>query len=323
METMKRDPEAIARCIRDAKTIAIVSHVNPDGDTVGSAAAMRLALLSTGREVSLFCDGKIPDSLNFLPGADLFRIPEQNEGPFDLVLAVDVSDRKRMGAAEGLIARSRMTAQIDHHSTNPLYMQANSVDGGASATCVMIPEQLKALGIPLTREIAICLYAGISTDTGNFAYSSTNAEAFRVMGELMNQDLPLAEMNRKLFLVKSREQILLLGKALQSLTFHENGRTAVMKLSLADFRECGALSEHADTIINYGLYTAGTGKALLARETEEGGIKFSLRAIEPFRVDDIAKQFGGGGHPQASGFTIVGTLDGTVEQVLKAMGISD
>ena len=316
---MRRNPEEIARYIREARTVALVSHVNPDGDTLGSAAAMRLILQAMGKEAALFCDGKVPDQMKFLPGAELFRVPGENEGPFDLMLAVDVSSTERMGACQALAGKSRHTAQIDHHESNPLFAEVNSVDGGASATCVLIREQMEALGVPLTRDIAVCLYTGISTDTGNFAFALTNAEAFRIMSELMNHDLPLAELNRILFRVKPREQAKLIGKALESLQFRGNGKIAVMKLTLADFAECGALSEHADTVVNYGLDTVGTEMALLAREAGEGKIKFSLRAKEPARVDETAKQFGGGGHAQASGITMTGTLDDCTEAVLRAM----
>ena len=183
----------------------------------------------------------------------------------------------------------------------------------------VIRELMDTLGVPLSRDIAICLYTGISTDTGNFAFGSTNAETFRVMSELMEHDLPLAKLNRILFRVKSREQMKLLGKALESMTFRGNGKIAVMKLTIADFEACGALSEHADTIVNYGLDTTGTAMALLGRETHDGHVKFSLRTKEPLTVNDIAAQFGGGGHPQASGITMDGTLDECVEQVLSAM----
>ncbi len=318
-EAMRRNPEQIAACIREAKSVALVSHVSPDGDTIGAAAAMRLALVSMGLEVSLFCDGKVPDQLCFLPGAELFRIPDGSEGPFDLLLAVDVSDVKRLGTGAALMKKSRHTAQIDHHPTNPLYAEVNSVDGMAPSVCVLIREQLETLGVPLTKDIAVCLYTGISTDTGNFSFGCTNAEAFRIMSELMEHDLPLAELNRILFRVKSREQIRLIGRALEGLTFRGKGKIAVMKLTRKDFEECGALSEHADTVVNYGLDTIGTEMAMLARETEDGTIKFSLRAKEPFRVDDVAAQFSGGGHSQASGISMTGSLDECVEAVAAAM----
>ena len=319
MEAMQRNPEAIAQCIREAQTIAVVSHVNPDGDTIGSATAMRLILQAMGKDVTLFCDGKIPDQMSFLPGHDEVRRPGDNEGPFDLLLAVDVSDPKRLGACAALMGKSRHTAQIDHHPTNPMFAEVNSVDGEAPANCILIRELMDMLGVPLTKDIAVCLYTGISTDTGNFNFGSTNSETFRVMSELMEHDLPLAKLCRILFRVKSREQMKLLGKALESMTFRGNGKIAVMKLTRADFTACGALSEHADTIVNYGLDTVGTEMALLAREAGNGQIKFSLRAREPFTVNDIAGQFGGGGHPQASGITMNGTLDACVEQVLSVM----
>ena len=176
------------------------------------------------------------------------------------------------------------------------------------------------LGVELTAEIAKCLYTGISTDTGNFAFASTNAECFDVMSELMKAGLPLAELNRILFRVKSRPQVRLLSKALESLTFRGYGQQiAVMKLTQKDFDESGAQSQHADTIVNYGLDTIGTTMALLAREAGDGMIKMSLRAKEPARVDDVAQKFNGGGHEQAAGITMHGTLDEAAERVIAEM----
>ena len=319
MTAMSRNPEAIAKAIRKAQRIAVCSHINPDGDTLGCATAMWLGLQALGKEVSMFCDGKVPDTLAFLPGSEEIRIPGPKEGPFDLLLAVDVSDEGRMGACISLKAVSAHTAQIDHHPTNPLFMEVNSVDGKAPAAAVMIHEQLKVLGVPMTKEISECIYTGISTDTGNFSFASTNAECFEIMSELMQYELPLSELNRILFRGRPMPQVKLLGRALCSLKYYQNGRIAVMKLTRKDFEECYALSEHADTIVNFGLDTFGTRMALLAREDDQGKIKFSLRAKEPDTINDIAQQFGGGGHPQAAGISMDGPLDETVEKVLQAM----
>ena len=186
---------------------------------------------------------------------DEMRIPDGNEEPFDLMLSVDVSDIRRLGCCDQLIQISRHTAQIDHHPTNPLFMEENSVDGEAPAACILIREQIAALGIEIDRDMAICLYTGISTDTGNFAFASTNAECFEIMSELMGKDLPLAKLNRILFRERAKPQVLLMGRALNSLQYYENGQIAVMKLTWRDFEECEALSEHADTLVNFGLDT--------------------------------------------------------------------
>lgn len=319
MSAMIRNPEGIAEAIQESQSIALCSHINPDGDTLGSAAALGLALRKLGKDVSLFCDGKIPDQLSFLPGISEMKLPTEANRSFDLMISVDVSDEKRLGSCIELMGVSARTAQIDHHPTNPLYMEINSVDGNAPATCVLIREQLEVLGVALDPEIAICLYTGISTDTGNFSFSSTNAECFRMMSELMAQNLPLSRLNRILFRERAMPQVKLIGRALNSLRYYEDGRIAVMKLTMQDFRDCEALSEHADTIVNFGLDTIGTRMAMLAREDGSGRIKFSLRALKPDTVSDVAQLFGGGGHPQASGITMEGNLDETTDRVLQAM----
>ena len=319
MKPMKSNPEAIARMIREAYDIAVCSHINPDGDTLGCAAAMRLALLRMGKKVSLFCDGKIPDQMRFLPGISEMHIPAAEEGPFDLMLSVDVSDIKRLGACAALIERSKHTAQIDHHPTNPLFMEENSVDGTAPAACLLVRELISVLGVELDRDIAVCLYTGISTDTGNFAFDATNAECFGIMRDLMDTGLPLAKLNRILFRDRAMPQVRLLARALTSLRYYENGQIALMKLTMKDFNDCHALSEHADTIVNFGLDTVGTRMAILGRETHEGNVKFSLRAKEPNVISDVAQKFGGGGHPQASGITMDGPLDEAAEKVLQTM----
>lgn len=317
---MERNLEAVAQAIHTAHTIAICSHVSPDGDTIGSGLAMLHGLTQLGKLVTLFDQDKIPDSLHILPGYEQYRMPETlaEDEHFDLLLAIDVSDAQRMGSCSVLLDRCAHTAQVDHHGTNPMYCEVNSVDATASATALPVHELLTLLGVRMNQEIAMCLYAAISTDTGNFAYSNTTAEAFHVMSELMNYDLPLSKMNRALFLQKSRAQILLLQRALSSLTFHHDGQVTSITLTMKDFEECGALPEHADTIVNYGVSIIGVRMAVLARETPKG-IKMSLRAIEPDCVSNIASAFGGGGHAQASGCTMQGTLADCTARVVAAM----
>lgn len=314
-----RDPEGIARAIAAAESVCICSHVNPDGDTIGSALAMRLALLGMGKRVGVFCQDKVPDNLCFLQGAKEIRYPEENQDRYDLFLSVDVSDVGRLGACAELRQACANTAQIDHHGTNPGYAQVNSVDGDASATCTMIREQLEYLHAPLTREIAECLYVGISTDTGNFSFDCTDPEAFHVMGDLLEVGLPLAELNMILFREKSKPQLRLLGRAIEKMRFEAEGQIAVMTLTRQDFADCEALSEHADTIVNYGLETIGTCMALLARENDDGRIKFSLRARAPLTVDDVAAKLGGGGHARAAGISMEGSLEATTKLVVKEM----
>ena len=305
MTAMSRNPEAIARMIRDAQRIAICSHINPDGDTLGSAAAMRLALIKMGKDPVLFCDGKVPDQLSFLPGIEEMRIPDETEESFDLLLAVDVSDIRRLGNGEKLIRKSLHTAQIDHHPTNPLYGDVQAVDGSAAATCVLIHDLMGMLGVEADREIAECLYTGISTDTGNFLQDNTNEDALRVVAAIQHTGFSQAELGRRLFAERRPEQVALITRALQTLRYDARGAVTCMMLTRSDFEETGALSEDADTIVNFGRDIRGVHMAMLARETEDG-VKMSLRSIAPYQVNGVAKAFGGGGHEQASGCTVRG-----------------
>ena len=198
MTRTMRTLDGVIEAIRAAKTVAIVCHISPDGDTVGSALAMRLGLMQLGKTAALYCQDKIPGVLCFLPGAESFRMPETAED-VDLLLCLDVSDEKRMGRCSVLMDKATHTAQIDHHGTNTCYCQENAVDPAAPANCLIVYELLQRLGCEITADIALCLAVGLSTDTGHLVYNSTTPEAYRVMGELVELGAPIAEAYRRLY----------------------------------------------------------------------------------------------------------------------------
>lgn len=317
METKAiNDREGLLEDIRQARKIVLCAHVSPDGDTLGSSLAMRLALEKMGKQVWVICQDAVPGYLSFLPGAEKVQRPEAL-GPVhpELVLCVDVSDQRRLGSCIRVFEAAQHTAQVDHHGTNPYYAQRNLVSPSSSATGLVVWELIKQLGVTIDTDIARCLYTAVSTDTGNFSFNNTTAEAFLMMGELMLLPLPLAEMNRMLFRVRSKPQLLLLSRALDSLRFCAGDRIAYMSLSWKDFQDCGALPEHAEAIVNFALDVHGVRLAFLARETDMGDVKLSMRALTPCRVDGIAADLGGGGHAMAAGCTLEMPLEQAVELV--------
>ena len=319
MTRMPRPLDGVMSAIRGAQSIALVCHVSPDGDTVGSALALRLGLMEMGKAVTLFCQDKIPDVLCFLPGAEGFRMPEEADKHYDLLLCLDVSDEKRMGRCNALLSMADVSAQVDHHGTNANYCQYNCVDGSAPANCLIIYELLQRLGCTITAEVALCLAVGLSTDTGHLVYNSTTPEAYRVMGELVEAGAPIAEAYRRLYRERPPRQVALLTKALESLTFHHEGRITSIRLTQKDFAACGALSEDAEIIVNYGLDVLGVRMCVFAREQADGSIKLSLRAVAPYKVSGVAQAFGGGGHAQAAGATVQLPLDEAIAQVVARM----
>lgn len=311
--------------IGQADSVLLFCHISPDGDTIGSAMALKMLLEQLKKRVIVVLDGIVPANLFFLPDIYSIRRPEDVMGQVDvaagrtLAIAVDTSCRDRLGAAEALFSSMASTAQIDHHETNPAYAQINLIDGAAPATAILVSRLQQELGAKILPEVAICLYTALSTDTGNFVYENTNAEAFLLMSRLMEAGLPLAKYSRVLFKRKEKAFVGLLGKALPTLTFLANGEIAGMRMGYADMISVGATGENTDGVVDYAIDTSGVKMAYFARETEEGAIKFSLRALSPYRVDGVAAAFGGGGHQLAAGCTLHMPMAEAVGQMQAAL----
>lgn len=296
--------------IKTSGSILLFTHVSPDGDTLGSALALSLRLKQMQKRVVLVLDGTIPAHLQFLPCEGIVSptdAPDASE--YDLAIAVDVSSMDRMGSGQAVFQRAKITAQIDHHETNDGYAQINVIDGEAPATALLIYRLFIAMNVQPTLEESICLYTALSTDTGNFIYESTNAESFEMMAMLMRSGLPLADYSRMLFRQKEEAFVRLLGKAAPTLRLFADGAGAGLKLRLSDIEQVGATAGNTDGLIDYAIDIRGANVAYFIRETPEGKVKASLRAIKPYRVDEVAMLFQGGGHRLAAGCTLDMTLD--------------
>ncbi|MBQ9262789.1 MAG: DHH family phosphoesterase [Clostridia bacterium] len=306
--------------LQSANSILLCTHISPDGDAIGSTLAMGAALQVLGKDVTLSCADPVPGSYRFLPGAGQFVQADALEGKtFDVGFAIDAADLGRIGACGEAFERCKVTMQIDHHPTNPLYAQINVVDGTAPAAGCVVRRALRGLNVPLTQEIAQCLYCAISTDTGNFCFRGTSAEAFNIAAELVETGFPLAETARTIHLIREEPHVRLLGRALISLRRFAGGRAACMRVTPEDYVAAGASPEHCDRIVNYALNIPGVEMAYLADSSETGHVKASLRAIAPRNVSVIAQQFGGGGHVLASGFRCEGDLDTICEEIEREM----
>lgn len=319
---MMPEADAVAStlsALRHRKRALIIAHRAPDGDTLGSALALASLLKRLGAQTTLVCHDDVPVALKSLPGVEQFVLPALVPAQrFDLAVAVDSSDMERLGDAAQQFTAAPVTVQIDHHPTNVMYAQHNLLVSAVPATACIIYRLFEEAGLPFTREEAICLYAGISTDTGSFCFGSLTEETFRQVAGLMAAGLPLAETARQLHLMRQKDEVFMLGRALNSLRFFADGQVSGMRLSKADFLSAGVEKESADGVVNYGLYLPGVRMCYLASETSEG-IKVSLRALPPCDVSGIAASFGGGGHVLAAGCTIDAPLDEAERRVREAL----
>ncbi|NLB90916.1 MAG: bifunctional oligoribonuclease/PAP phosphatase NrnA [Clostridiales bacterium] len=309
----------LLHALEKGKNVLIFTHVSPDGDTIGSAIGLQLALESLGKKVVVTCSDPIPQVLFYMEKAKEILPPEEiRPEDFDLAVAVDVSDELRLGRGEKLFFQIAQTVQIDHHGTNPGYAKWNYIDESASATAILMVDIIQKLHVPLNHEMATALYSGLVIDTGNFSFDNTTAEALEVGSLLVAQKVQVDHINRVLFREKTPEQILLLAKALGHITFLEKGKIAGLCLAKEEIEEISTKPEYTEGIVNYAIDVTGVKMCFFGKELDEG-VKFSLRAIPPYDVSTIATKFGGGGHPLAAGCTIVAPLADAVGQMASAM----
>lgn len=309
----------ILSAIDRADTVLLTTHIQPDGDAIGSLLALYEYVVSRGTQARMVLQDSVPEYLRFLPFSERIQPAKVLTGASDdLAISVDAADVERLGEAAVPFFAAGQTVQIDHHRTNTRFAAMNVVCEEASSSGVVVYDLISLAGADITPSIATNLYAAVSTDTGNFCFGNLDDKLFEQMAVLMRAGLPIVETARRLHLMHSREQILLLGRALHSLTFLEDGRLTMMQLTARDFEACSATGEHTERTVNHGLNIPGVQLCFLASEVPEG-IKFSLRSLAPYDVSQVAAHFGGGGHALAAGCTMQGALEDCVDRMKRAL----
>ena len=293
----------IIEVLRKAPKVALFSHVSPDGDCIGSMLALGLALEKMGKEVSFYNPDPLPSYLMFLPGSSRISQDLPNPQPKTLMF-VDCTDFQRVNLSMSEISQESTVLNLDHHISNQFFGHHNWVDVQASASAEIILTLINELGVEIDRDMATNLYTAIVTDTGCFQYSNTTAQTHRLTAELLNVGLDLSSIHHKIFDQKPLAQIKLLQYALNGLEILAEGQLAVMVLSLEDFRKCGADQELSEGLVNHVRSIAGVEVAVLLKEIAPQEIKGGLRSNLWLNVNEIAGQFGGGGHKRAAGCTL-------------------
>lgn len=305
--------------LKNADNFMLCAHINPDGDAIGSMLALGRLLRKMGKTAAMVCPDPVPAHLAWLPDAELILpVEAAAQMPLEAAFCVDVSVPQRMGAAYALFERAPLRFVVDHHPGEAGFAHYHLVDAAAAASGELIAALWEELGIPLDREAAVQLYAAISTDTGNFCFSSVRPFTFACMEKLMAAGFDLSEASRRLFLCKSRASVAVLSRALQSLKYFAGGRATCMHLSAQDKAECGASDGELHGMVNYGLNIEGVRMTFMADEGENGW-KVSLRALPGQNVAEVAAQFGGGGHVLAAGCVISGPYAEVEKRLTAAM----
>ncbi len=316
------DPsQQIAELLRSQNSFLVLTHYRPDGDAVGSQLALVLLLKGLGKTVEAWNDDEVPAKFRFLPHSDLITRPPSEAKDFDVIVAIDTSTWQRVGSAAQRIRNKKHFINVDHHVSNEKFADINWIVPEAPASGQIAFDLIKRGGFKLTREIATCLFAAISTDTGSFTYANTTAESLRVAAELVDAGLNVGEICRHVYESYPYARLMLLQKALAQLQLTDRKRIAYTWVTTEMFEESGAKREDTEGLIDYARAIEGVVVAVLFEETREPGkIRISLRSKHSkIDVNSVARRFGGGGHREAAGARITGEPHDIERRVLAAI----
>ncbi len=308
--------------IAPCKTVCVVGHVRPDGDCVGSQLGLTLALRDQGRKVKCWNADPLPQKLAFLDAGKDFESPFSGER-FDCVIATDCANFERLGPTGDCIRHRKLLINIDHHASNTRYGDINWISAREPSTGELIYRLSKAARWPITKPIADCLFTAISTDTGSFQYPTTRPATYHVAGELVARGADLATICQEVYQSFPLSRVRLLQHLYNHFRLTGQNQIAYVWLKKRDFARTGANPADTEGLIDHLRAIDPVIVACLFEEIEPDLTRVSLRSkSERVNVNDIASQFGGGGHHASAGARISGNPLTVQRRVISAVKLA-
>ncbi len=302
--------------LQRCNTILISVHKSPDGDALGSQLALMRALEKLDKKVTAHNLDPVPEIYRFLPGSARIKTGSLVAGRYDAFVVLD-SEPPRTGLFDGKYPADTLI-DIDHHVTNQLEWKLSWLDPAASATGEMVYRLIMGLGVAMDRDIALCLFTAIFTDTGSFRYSNTSSASMRISAALVEAGADPWLVTENVYESYAYRRVKLLGSVLAGMERSEDGRIAWVAVTRSLYLQTGATAEDTENFVNFVRSVKGVEVAVLFRQTAEAQYKISMRSKGRIDLSSLAQSLGGGGHKNAAG----GMLNGTLEEV-KARVISE
>ena len=300
--------------INDAEHIIILTHEYPDGDAIGSSLAMYNALCQMGKDVDVVIPN-YPKTFDFLPGVDKIKSEGRKDFTYDLGIALDCADTKRLKGYEEFYENSKVKISIDHHGTNTMYADYNYVDPVSPACTQILIVLLASIGVEINKDIGTCILTGLLTDTGGFRYSGVSTETFEIAARILRLGVNISDVCRRVLQVKTKAHFELTKIIIDRMEFLENGKIAFTYMTLEDEERLNVKPGDHEGIVEIGRDIENVEVSIFLREVENG-FKVSLRSNEYVNVAEACSIFGGGGHLRAAGCTIHFPLEQTKEKVV-------
>jgi phosphoesterase RecJ-like protein len=310
--------EEIGALLRSQESFAVLSHVRPDGDALGSQLGLGLSLAKLGKTVMVRNEDGLLEKYNFLPGGEYLQTPLSEPRDFDVAIALDTATQSRLGNATQLVRSAKTWVNIDHHPSNPRYGDLVYIDSNAPATGQILFELITSQGLPMDAAIAENLFAAISTDTGSFQYPNTTARTFEIGAELVRCGVNVGRVSQLLYDNYPRRRVELLRELLGTMRFDGHGKVASFSLSLETAAKLGAKPEDNEGLIDHLRAIQGVIVAVFFEELADEKVRVSMRSkSDAADVCAICEKFGGGGHRLAAGARVRGSLAEVEQRVMK------
>ncbi|PYK79471.1 MAG: bifunctional oligoribonuclease/PAP phosphatase NrnA [Verrucomicrobia bacterium] len=308
----------IGRALREHHKFAVLSHVRPDGDALGSTLALALSLKELGKDVRAWNEEGMLEKYNFLARAELLTEPPITPEDFDVAIALDTAVQNRLGTTTAAVGSAKLWINMDHHPSNPRYGDLVYIDPTAPATAQILFELLTNQKFPITPAIAENLYVAISTDTGSFQYPNTTVRTFEIAAELVRGGVNVGRISQLTYENFPRRRIELLRDLLATMRFGCDGKLAYFSLSQASALALGVIPEDNEGLIDHLRAIHGVVVAIFFEELTDGKVRVSMRSKnEAVDVCAICTQFGGGGHVLAAGARVRGTLPEVEKKIVE------
>jgi phosphoesterase RecJ-like protein len=310
IESMDRRPvipvEAIQDIIDYSQTVLVASHVDPDGDALGTLLTCAAYLQSLGKSVVAVRDSDIPAKYQFLPGVDsVAHFDDLDENlQVDTALILECPNLDRVGRPRRLLTESVRIINVDHHRDNAEFGEINWVDIEASSVGELMYEYLIRAGYDVTANDATCLYTAILTDTGRFRFASTSPRTMQIAGELIERGADPQRICDKVYYSMTKPALLLMGKVLESIEFHGDNRICLLSMTQEMLDTSGAAMADSEGLVDFTLYGENVVAGAFLKEAGPAETRVSLRSRDKINVSQIAGTFGGGGHFNAAGCTL-------------------
>lgn len=297
--------DEILEKIKQANKVLLITHVNPDGDTLGSAAAMKLFI---GDKADILVQVKkevqVPEMYKFLPALDDVKYLDTVKDEYDLLIALDVASIDRIVEfPREIFNKCANTINIDHHKTNKGYAKINLIKGGYSSTGEVLYDFFNDAKIEITKEMAECLYVAILTDTGCFRYETVTKDTFLAASNLMQKGIDTSLIAKKCYDNKPKSMITFQAEIITNAKFVFNDKVAYAIITPSDMKKYNVKNEHTEGIAETLRSIKSVDISILLKENEEKTTKVSLRS-KTIDLTPVVEKFNGGGHKMAAGCTI-------------------